>query len=260
MKDPLCYMLIAESTFYILNLLNGILGFVIFLVGVRLVAIQASFELFLETDHFKPAFILFGTGVSVSLISVVGCLGINKRGVAVANVLGVFLLSLFFLENFFVLYTLKEHGVILADIQSRMTEVLGNYNNLGSAQSAWTYLQREFQCCGVTRPSDWAPMNVDGCFKQERGFNFTVPYSCTNSTMFCDNTYKAGCLDILENYFSDSYSLITCGLLAAFLVQLMGIFVAFVYARKAYLIRKQTRRHIQDERQRLLAPTPIERL
>lgn len=58
-------------------------------LGIRLIAVHTEYEIFLNTDHFRPTFILFGTGIIVSLISLVGCLGVAKESVVMINVVSI---------------------------------------------------------------------------------------------------------------------------------------------------------------------------
>ncbi|XP_032346167.1 tetraspanin-4 isoform X1 [Camelus ferus] len=131
----------------------GILG-----VGIWLAATQGNFATLSSSfPSLSAANLLIVTGTFVMAIGFVGCIGAIKENRCLLLTFFVLLLLVFLLEAtvaiLFFAYTDKIDRYAQRDLK-RGLHLYGTPGNVGLT-NAWSIIQTDFRCCGVSNYTDW---------------------------------------------------------------------------------------------------------
>lgn len=186
-------------------------GIVVFSVGVWTLADKAFMERLLGSDLYtSSASILIATGVIVTVISFLGCMGAVKE-------IKCMLLTFFIL--LFMIFIIMLVGGILAyvfrnEVENRLrTEMIMSiplYDNDTAITDAWNSVQSQFKCCGIEEDDTKA---IDIWAKKNSKFsgNIKVPASCCKSKDKTDinkcqedpnkdNAYTDSCYESVKDF------------------------------------------------------------
>uniref|UniRef100_A0A452THP7 Tetraspanin-4 n=1 Tax=Ursus maritimus TaxID=29073 RepID=A0A452THP7_URSMA len=131
----------------------GILG-----VGIWLAATQGNFATLSSSfPSLSAANLLIVTGTFVMAIGFVGCIGAIKENKCLLLTFFVLLLLVFLLEAtvtvLFFAYTDKIDRYAQRDLKKGL-HLYGTPGNVGLT-NAWSIIQTDFRCCGVSNYTDW---------------------------------------------------------------------------------------------------------
>ncbi|CAN8003557.1 unnamed protein product, partial [Ixodes pacificus] len=159
--------------------LHQVGGVVVFAVGIWTLADRSFMERLLGTDlYVSSASILIATGVVVTIISFLGCLGAFKE-------IKCMLLT-FFIILFMIFITMLVGGILgyvfRNEVDDRMYQEMvmsiPMYKNDSVVTDAWDAVQQHFQCCGVRIPPRNDPYKVWALKNSHFNQNHQVPESC----------------------------------------------------------------------------------
>ncbi|XP_012729282.1 tetraspanin-9 [Fundulus heteroclitus] len=210
------YMLFLFNLFFWLGGC-GLLG-----VGVWLSVSQGSFATLSPSfPSLSAANLIITLGAVVMVTGFLGCLGAIKENkcllLSFFIVLLIILLAELILLILFFVYTDKVRENARQDLKEGL--VLYNTENNAGLRDAWTAIQREWKCCGVTRPDDWSrvmPENVvpDSCCQQVR----------PNCGRNASNTFWThGCYEKVEQWVDENKHLLGTIAMCVLVVQLLGM-------------------------------------
>ncbi|VTJ61175.1 Hypothetical predicted protein [Marmota monax] len=131
----------------------GVLG-----VGIWLAATQGNFATLSSSfPSLSAANLLIVTGTFVMAIGFVGCIGALKENKCLLLTFFLLLLLVFLLEAtiavLFFAYTDKIDRYAQQDLKKGL-HLYGTQGNVGLT-NAWSIIQTDFRCCGVSNYTDW---------------------------------------------------------------------------------------------------------
>ncbi|KAF0300896.1 Tetraspanin-11 [Amphibalanus amphitrite] len=176
------------------NFLILVGGVAVLAIGIWTVVDKTEFEQLLGTDLYaSSAYIFVATGVVVTLISFLGCLGAIKEVRCMLFTYFIILLVLFvvLLVGGIVSYVFRHR--VKDTIMAQMMASQDEYETNQAAKDAWDAAQSQMECCGVTGPASWtghvSPL-PDSCCPGP-----VEPGSCT-----LDDSYQAGCKQRVQEF------------------------------------------------------------
>uniref|UniRef100_A0A8C9IZD8 Tetraspanin n=1 Tax=Panthera tigris altaica TaxID=74533 RepID=A0A8C9IZD8_PANTA len=195
----------------------GILG-----VGIWLAATQGNFATLSSSfPSLSAANLLIVTGTFVMAIGFVGCIGAIKENKCLLLTFFVLLLLVFLLEAtitiLFFAYTDKIDRYAQRDLKKGL-HLYGTPGNVGLT-NAWSIIQTDFRCCGVSNYTDWFEV-----------YNATrVPDSCCLE--FSDSCglhapgtwWKAPCYETVKMWLQENLLAVGIFGLCTALVQILGL-------------------------------------
>ncbi|KAG8187217.1 hypothetical protein JTE90_020648 [Oedothorax gibbosus] len=212
---------VVKYALFLANCVILICGIAVFSVGVWTLADKSFMERLLGTDlYVSSASILIATGVIVTIISFLGCLGAIKE-------IKCMLLTFFII--LFMIFIIVLVGGILgyvfrSEVEMRMEQemimTIPLYKNESAVTDAWDSVQNYFMCCGLAINSEPGYE----IWKQNKKLADTkkVPASCCKKNAqlnFCESNpsdrnngaYKDGCYEKMRD-FVKAHALILGGI------------------------------------------------
>ncbi|XP_003943358.2 tetraspanin-4 isoform X2 [Saimiri boliviensis] len=195
----------------------GVLG-----VGIWLAATQGSFATLSSSfPSLSAANLLIVTGTFVMAIGFVGCLGAIKENKCLLLTFFLLLLLVFLLEAtiaiLFFVYTDKIDRYAQRDLKKGL-HLYGTQGNVGLT-NAWSIIQTDFRCCGVSNYTDWFEV-----------YNATrVPDSCClefseSCGLHAPGTWwKAPCYETVKVWLQENLLAVGVFGLCTALVQILGL-------------------------------------
>ncbi|KAB0363684.1 hypothetical protein FD754_007840 [Muntiacus muntjak] len=195
----------------------GILG-----VGIWLAATQGNFATLSSSfPSLSAANLLIVTGTFVMAIGFVGCIGAIKENRCLLLTFFVALLLVFLLEAcitiLFFAYTDKIDKYAQRDLKKGL-HLYGTPGNVGLT-NAWSIIQTDFRCCGVSNYTDWFEV-----------YNATrVPDSCClefseSCGLHAPGTWwKAPCYETVKMWLQENLLAVGVFGLCTALVQILGL-------------------------------------
>ncbi|XP_004851709.1 tetraspanin-4 isoform X1 [Heterocephalus glaber] len=195
----------------------GVLG-----VGIWLAATQGNFATLSSSfPSLSAANLLIVSGTCVMAIGFVGCIGALKENKCLLLTFFVLLLLVLLLEAtitvFFFAYTDKIDSYAQEDLKKGL-HLYGTPGNVGLT-NAWSIIQTDFRCCGVSNYTDWFEV-----------YNTTrVPDSCCLE--FSDRCglhapgtwWKAPCYETVKAWLQENLLAVGVFGLCTALVQILGL-------------------------------------
>jgi len=238
---------------FVFNTIFLLIGVLLTAIGSTIHAVYSEFELFIDSNYFKPVELLISIGVIVMIISIIGYVGTIKKSTMFVNLYALLLFGVLIFEISLAIIGFVLSSTIYRDITSNMGEVLNDYNNDVNARHSWNFMQERLHCCGVHSPFNWAFQDVNGPSVSLGEYTFTVPHSCCTE-LKCTEIYGRGCITVLGNYASDSTITITSCAIFVLITQIFGVIFACMLAkaiRKTKTLeemrRQQNRQMIFDQ-------------
>ncbi|XP_045414502.1 tetraspanin-4 isoform X1 [Lemur catta] len=195
----------------------GVLG-----VGIWLAATQGNFATLSSSfPSLSAANLLIVTGAFVMAIGFVGCIGAIKENKCLLLTFFVMLLLVFLLETtiavLFFAYTDKIDRYAQRDLKKGL-HLYGTQGNVGLT-NAWSIIQTDFRCCGVSNYTDWFEV-----------YNATrVPDSCClefskSCGLHAPGTWwKAPCYETVKMWLQENLLAVGVFGLCTALVQILGL-------------------------------------
>ncbi|KAK2081124.1 Tetraspanin-4 [Saguinus oedipus] len=195
----------------------GVLG-----VGIWLAATQGSFATLSSSfPSLSAANLLIVTGTFAMAIGFVGCLGAIKENKCLLLTFFLLLLLVFLLEAtiaiLFFAYTDKIDRYAQRDLKKGL-HLYGTQGNVGLT-NAWSIIQTDFRCCGVSNYTDWFEV-----------YNATrVPDSCClefseSCGLHAPGTWwKAPCYETVKVWLQENLLAVGVFGLCTALVQILGL-------------------------------------
>ncbi|XP_067907304.1 CD82 antigen-like isoform X2 [Heterodontus francisci] len=240
---------------YFLNLFNGIffiIGAVILACGIWILWDENSFitTLFPTEDQDNilsiSAYCFLAIGITVIIVSLVGCMGSIKEVKCLFNLYFFFLILIFILQLAIGLAVVFQYSKIVTAIDEKTIEVIKQYGNDSfSKECRWNLLdaiQKEFQCCGYHNSTDWEQNELILSSK-------TLPCSCSNytvadSTYLCIVTessyiYPEGCSTEIKQWLSNNILTLLGAAVVLLIIQVLQFIMAMYllkYIKKKSMI------------------------
>lgn len=229
----------ANTIKYVLFLFNFVFlitGIILIAVGVGVAAVFNDYDSVLSARFFSVPSFLIVIGVFVILISIFGCWGALKENYTLVLIFSGLLGFIFILELAAGIcgYVLRSDAESL--IEGSLEGSLKLYNTSDPTNAytiTWDYVQRNYDCCGVTNFTNWNVTFGDelplSCCSIPNGV--VGAFNCTSSN---ENTYRHsdGCLSKFSTFIeAHAVSLGACGIILA-IVQFFGVLFACYIARE----------------------------
>ncbi|XP_030911586.1 tetraspanin-4 isoform X2 [Geospiza fortis] len=143
---------------FVFNLLFWLGGCGILGVGIWLAVTQGNFATLSSSfPSLSAANLLIVTGTFIMIIGFVGCIGAIKENKCLLLSFFIMLLIIFLLELtvviLFFAYTDKIDKYAQRDLKKGL-HLYGTDGNIGLT-NAWSIIQTDFRCCGVSNYTDW---------------------------------------------------------------------------------------------------------
>ncbi|XP_058013463.1 tetraspanin-4 isoform X8 [Ahaetulla prasina] len=207
---------------FVFNLLFWLGGCGILGVGIWLAVTQGNFATLSSSfPSLSAANLLIITGTFVMIIGFVGCIGAIKENKCLLLSFFIMLLIIFVLELtvviLFFVYTDKIDKYAQRDLKKGL-HLYGTDGNIGLT-NAWSIIQTDFRCCGVSNYTDWFEV-----------YNTTrVPDSCClefseNCGLHSPGTWwKAPCYETVKLWLQENLLAVGIFGLCTALVQILGL-------------------------------------
>ncbi|XP_028915258.1 tetraspanin-4 isoform X2 [Ornithorhynchus anatinus] len=207
---------------FLFNLLFWLGGCGILGVGIWLAVTQGNFATLSSSfPSLSAANLLIATGAFVMVIGFVGCVGAVKENKCLLLSFFIMLLLVLLLELtvviLFFAYTDKIDKYAQQDLRDGL-HLYGTEGNIGLT-NAWSIIQTDFRCCGVSNYTDWFAV-----------YNSTrVPDSCCLE--FSDSCglhspgtwWKAPCYETVKTWLQENLLAVGVFGLCTALVQILGL-------------------------------------
>ncbi|XP_060625123.2 tetraspanin-4 isoform X4 [Anolis sagrei] len=207
---------------FVFNLLFWLGGCGILGVGIWLAVTQGNFATLSSSfPSLSAANLLIITGTFVMIIGFVGCIGAIKENKCLLLSFFIMLLIIFVLELtvviLFFVYTDKIDKYAQRDLKKGL-HLYETEGNIGLT-NAWSIIQTDFRCCGVSNYTDWFEV-----------YNTTrVPDSCClefseNCGLHSPGTWwKAPCYETVKIWLQENLLAVGIFGLCTALVQILGL-------------------------------------
>uniref|UniRef100_A0A8C6JFM3 Tetraspanin-4 n=1 Tax=Melopsittacus undulatus TaxID=13146 RepID=A0A8C6JFM3_MELUD len=207
---------------FVFNLLFWLGGCGILGVGIWLAVTQGNFATLSSSfPSLSAANLLIVTGTFVMIIGFVGCIGAIKENKCLLLSFFIMLLIIFLLELtvviLFFVYTDKIDKYAQRDLKKGL-HLYGTNGNIGLT-NAWSIIQTDFRCCGVSNYTDWFEV-----------YNTTrVPDSCClefseNCGLHSPGTWwKAPCYETVKIWLQENLLAVGIFGLCTAMVQILGL-------------------------------------
>ncbi|XP_064922137.1 tetraspanin-4 isoform X2 [Columba livia] len=207
---------------FVFNLLFWLGGCGILGVGIWLAVTQGNFATLSSSfPSLSAANLLIVTGTFVMIIGFVGCIGAIKENKCLLLSFFIMLLIIFLLELtvviLFFVYTDKIDKYAQRDLKKGL-HLYGTDGNIGLT-NAWSIIQTDFRCCGVSNYTDWFEV-----------YNTTrVPDSCClefseNCGLHSPGTWwKAPCYETVKIWLQENLLAVGIFGLCTAMVQILGL-------------------------------------
>ncbi|XP_051885041.1 tetraspanin-4a isoform X2 [Pristis pectinata] len=188
---------------FLFNLLFWLAGCGILGVGIWLAVTQGNFATLSATFPFlSAANLLIGTGTVAMVVGFLGCVGAIKENRCLLLSFFILLLVIFLVEliggSLFCAYRVQVDAYAREDLKDGL-QLFGTDGNIGLT-NAWSIIQTDFRCCGVSNYTDWFEV-----------FNATqVPDSCCREyTVSCglhspETWWKDACYERVKMWLQDN--------------------------------------------------------
>ncbi|XP_055505779.1 tetraspanin-4a isoform X1 [Leucoraja erinacea] len=212
---------------FVFNLLFWLAGCGILGVGIWLAVTQGNFATLSAAFPFlSAANLLIGTGTVAMIVGFLGCVGAIKENRCLLLSFFTLLLLIFLVEliggSLFCVYRLQFDAYAREDLKDGL-QLFGTDGNVGLT-NAWSIIQTDFRCCGVSNYTDWFEV-----------FNATqVPDSCCREyTAACglhspETWWKEACYERVKMWLQDNLLAVGIFTLSTALVQVVGLTLAMV--------------------------------
>ncbi|XP_069751203.1 tetraspanin-4a isoform X2 [Narcine bancroftii] len=212
---------------FVFNLLFWMAGGGVLGVGIWLAVTQGNFATLSATFPFlSAANLLIGTGSVATIIGFLGCVGAIKENKCLLLSFFVLLLLIFIVEVIAGILVCVYRAQIDTHARDDLTDGLqlfGTDGNIGLT-NAWSIVQTDFRCCGVSNYTDWFEV-----------FNATqVPDSCCREyTVSCglhspETWWRDACYERVKMWLQDNLLVIGAFALCTALIQVVGLTLAMV--------------------------------
>ncbi|XP_020835013.1 tetraspanin-4 isoform X1 [Phascolarctos cinereus] len=207
---------------FVFNLLFWLGGCGILGVGIWLAVTQGNFATLSPSfPSLSAANLLIVTGTFVMVIGFVGCIGAIKENKCLLLSFFIMLLIVFLLELMvailFFVYTDQIDTYAQRDLKKGL-HLYGAEGNIGLT-NAWSIIQTDFRCCGVSNYTDWFEV-----------YNSTrVPDSCClefseSCGLHSPGTWwKAPCYETVKIWLQENLLAVGIFGLCTALVQILGL-------------------------------------
>ncbi|XP_072905211.1 tetraspanin-4a isoform X1 [Hemitrygon akajei] len=212
---------------FVFNLLFWLAGCGILGVGIWLAVTQGNFATLSATFPFlSAANVLMGMGTVAMVVGFLGCVGAIKENKCLLLSFFFLLLLIFLMEliggSLFCVYRVQIDTYAREDLKDGL-QLFGTDGNIGLT-NAWSIIQTDFRCCGVSNYTDWFDV-----------FNTTqVPDSCCREyTVSCglhspETWWKDACYERVKLWLQDNLLAVGTFALCTALVQVVGLTLAMV--------------------------------
>ncbi|VUZ39493.1 unnamed protein product [Hymenolepis diminuta] len=148
-------------------------------------------------------------GILIFIAAFLGCFGSLKNSVCLLTVSCVIISILMVCEIVIATLIFVYQGTFVTVIGEALKYEIQNPQNATIDRESIYNLQKNFECCGGTGPSDW-----DG----------KIPASCcANGKSNCQSPYQIGCAQAMNNFIRGPFIGVASSILVISLIQLCGV-------------------------------------
>ncbi|XP_054876987.1 CD82 antigen-like [Poeciliopsis prolifica] len=240
---------VSKYFLFLFNLIFFLLGVAILGFGLWLLLDNESFTVVINnvTSVKVACYILVAVGAFSMLMGFVGCVGAIYE---IRCVLGLYFtcLVLILIAQIVagsLIYFQKEQ--LHNEMSKVISEVLEGFSdNSTSTERAWSFIQKNMECCGWTGHEDW---NVNQVIKNSSEFLF--PCSCQNVSMTEPNlaesdlenswlcksktadwpVYSTGCSKSVESWLLTNIAVVLGICMAVAFIELLGMILSVCMCR-----------------------------
>ncbi|CAH1174147.1 unnamed protein product [Phaedon cochleariae] len=195
-----------KYSLFIVNLIIFIGGLLVFGIGIWVVVDKSFASDLLGTNiYLGSAYIILITGILVTLISLLGCLGSIKEVKCMLFIYNITLLAIFvtMLVGGILGYVFREK--VEKTIRIGMESSLRDYGSYAPITEAWDETQTRLQCCGIFGPKDWEGRIPVSCCKLTSAGKRLDCQDLPENNSF--TIFTRGCLEVTQQ-FTKQYAVI----------------------------------------------------
>ncbi|KAJ8945093.1 hypothetical protein NQ318_005273 [Aromia moschata] len=178
-------------------------GVIVVALGIWTVVDKSFANDLLGTNLYAGAvYVLIVTGLLVTLISCLGCLGSAKevRCMLVIYFISLFLIFVTMLVGGILGYVFR--GKVEKTLRIGMESSLREYGNYRPITEAWDETQTRLKCCGIYGPKDWENRIPESCCKMtSNGIRLKCQSLEENNNSF--TIYTRGCMNATITFVKD---------------------------------------------------------
>lgn len=213
-----------KYSLFIVNLVICLGGIIVVGLGIWTIVDKSFPNELLGTNLYSgAAYVLLVTGILVTFISCLGCLGSVKevRCMLVIYFIALFLIFVTMLVGGILGYVFR--GKVETTLRNGMEGSLRFYGNYRPVTEAWDETQTRLKCCGIYGPNDWQNNWPESCCKQ---ISSGARLDCRNIVENNHFTrFDRGCLEVTKEFVKSHAIVIgTAGIVVSCLMILGMIF------------------------------------
>ncbi|KAM4692258.1 tetraspanin-10, partial [Rhinophrynus dorsalis] len=124
-----------------------------------------------------PMFLFIMVGLTVSVLSVSGCVGFIRENICLLKVFSAGISVLIIIQLLSVIFALSFRDHIQNSVRSSMVVALTRYQDDSDLRFIMDEIQLGMECCGIQSYQDWALSQYFNC-SSPGVYSCGVPYSC----------------------------------------------------------------------------------
>ncbi|XP_050429044.1 tetraspanin-9-like [Adelges cooleyi] len=221
---------IVKLLLYIFNVILGITGVALMIIGIIVIADLGRFSNYLSTSITVPPIMFIALGILVICTCIFGFYCIEKHNYYILIVFTLLLLLILVIEVILAISSSVSKENFNNDLRHNLKSSMGKYSFEDTDRQSWATLQRKLECCGVDTPRDWVII-----FPENQ-----VPVSCCQnlpdeSGALCRNLfderiiYQKGCYNVLSDRVKSRMTTMLYIALAFSLLQVVGVILSSFY-------------------------------
>ncbi|XP_050430819.1 CD151 antigen-like isoform X2 [Adelges cooleyi] len=223
-KDEICGTLVKYSML-VTNFIIFIGGIVLGIISLYTLFDKSFIKELLGTNLFTGAvYILISTGILLSLLSFLGCVGAAKevKCMLLAYFIILFIIFVVMLVGGILCYVFRQR--VETTMEQEMLRTIRSYGEDRVLTRAWDDLQEGLHCCGVTGYDDWRQHRIggnipDSCCREVNG----KKQPCTLNFQASQQIYTSGCLNVTTTFMKQHANTVGTVGIAVSLFLLFGL-------------------------------------
>lgn len=231
-----CGIITSKTVLLFLSLIFWVTAGALSYVGTYVILSYKNFDHFIEDRYaMVPALVIIGVAILMFIIGLLGCCATVRESRLGLGCFLVIILFIFVAEVAAFVLGIIYRGKIGPELEKGMNGVFQKYDGHNAESRAVDYLQKELQCCGIVKLTDWETTTwfISG--------NHTVPLSCcklnlsncTGNVTHLEDLNTQGCKEKLDAFLQKVLSYAVLVILGFALVKLFGMLsVCVITCRK----------------------------
>jgi len=258
-----CASKVVKFLLFAMNIIFWLTGAILLVIGIWILDSHSKAMQYLHIANLNyglvqaAAITLIIVGTVVFIIGLLGCCGVMKENQSLLSAFSGFLIFLLILQVIAVILAGSLHSQIIRNLSKEMNQsMVHEYDQYGHKleTEAWNFVQIEFKCCGISDDgiADWsytswytnnntanAAVPASCCAKLVNKHNFTNPIPVDPDTCYGaaanktwpkrnEEVYVKGCEVKLNDWFTDSLTVLIGVTVAIIIIQVIIVIMACV--------------------------------